>query len=108
MNTPSREEFERLAEEQRQLKEEVRKLKEQQTEPIKIVVEPRKTEVEETLLQTLVTDMVHNILSKRSKRVTTSRIPNECRAFNANQETSKGHLYEKRDSFDGSTRHKLL
>jgi|SRR5882762_9534774 len=50
MNQPTREEFD-------DLKEEVRKLKQQQTEPIKITVEPRKTEAEETLLQTLVTDM---------------------------------------------------
>jgi chromosome segregation ATPase len=36
MNHPTREEFERLAEEQKQLKEEVRRLREQVTEPIKI------------------------------------------------------------------------
>jgi len=36
MNQPTREEFERLEEEQRQIKEEVRKLREQITEPIKI------------------------------------------------------------------------
>jgi hypothetical protein len=38
MNQPTREEFERLEEEQRQLKERIRKLEEQQTESIQMIV----------------------------------------------------------------------